>query len=39
MFGTEDEYPVGHPKGKFWQLCWKIAKNQLLNMLQETYFI
>ena len=27
MLGIDDEYLAGHPKGKFWQLCWKIAEN------------
>ena len=23
------KYLVGHPKGKFWELCYKIAKNKI----------
>lgn len=29
---TDGEYPAGHPKGKFWQLWSRIAKNQLRNI-------
>ena len=29
MLGIDGEYLDGNPKGKFWQLCWKIARNQL----------
>ena len=32
------KYSVGHPKNKFWQLCFKIAKNQLQNLPQKNLY-
>ena len=29
ILGTESKCPASHPKANFWQLCQKIAKNQM----------
>ena len=33
MLVTDEEYPAGHRKGKFTQLCQKITGNELYNIL------